>query len=161
MALIEPAALAVAAEDPVVAAALDANRRYVAASRSLPAEDYLRAAYGNDERVPEPMEFAVRAAQTAMRERPCWEADLPVDSLRPTSYPKLVLAGSWESAPADYRSTTGDALVATARVVAERIGASFHRVAGADHSPHQERPDEVNRLLLELWRQADEVGAGR
>jgi pimeloyl-ACP methyl ester carboxylesterase len=43
LALIEPPALAVAAEHPVVAAALEANRRYVAASRSMSAEDYLRA----------------------------------------------------------------------------------------------------------------------
>ena len=158
LALIEPAALAVAADHPVVAAALEANRRYVAASRSMSAEDYLRAAYsGSDEPIPEPFEFALRSAQTAMRERPCWEADVPVDAIRPAKYPKLVLAGTWETAPADYRSTTGDSLVTTARLVAERIGARFHQVAGADHSPHQQRPDEVNALLLHLWKQAADI----
>ncbi|HEX5997487.1 MAG TPA: alpha/beta fold hydrolase, partial [Jiangellales bacterium] len=58
LALIEPSALAVAAEQPVVAAALEANRRHVAASRSMSAEEYLRAAYsGSDEPMPEPFEF--------------------------------------------------------------------------------------------------------
>jgi pimeloyl-ACP methyl ester carboxylesterase len=76
LALIEPAALAVAAEHPVVAAALEANRRYVAASRSMSAEDYLRATFSvGNEPVPQPTEFALRAAQTAMRERPCWEVE--------------------------------------------------------------------------------------
>ncbi|MEU3454591.1 alpha/beta hydrolase [Micromonospora sp. NPDC006766] len=160
LALIEPAALAVTADHPTVAAALEANRRYVAASQSTTAEDYLRASYGaGDERVPEPREFALRAARTAMRERPCWEADVPVNALRPTSYPKMVLAGTWETAPADYRSTTGDALVATAGVIAERIDARFHQIAGADHAPHQQRPDEVNRLLLDLWEQAADRAA--
>ncbi|SCL57665.1 Pimeloyl-ACP methyl ester carboxylesterase [Micromonospora citrea] len=155
LALIEPAALAVAADHPVVSAALEANRRYVAGSRSMSAEDYLRAAYdGSDEPIPEPFEFALRAAQTAQRERPCWEADVPVDALRPAKYPKLVLAGTWETAPADYRSATGESLLATARVVAERIGARFHQVAGADHSPHRQRPEEVNPLLSHLWQEA-------
>ncbi|MFR9774465.1 alpha/beta fold hydrolase [Micromonospora sp. MS34] len=156
LALIEPSALAVAAGQPVVAAALEANRRHVAASRSMSAEEYLRAAYrGSAEPVPEPFEFALRAAETALRERPCWEATVPVDGIRRTGYPKLVLAGTWETAPAEYRAAAGDALVATARTVAERIGAHFHQVAGADHSPHRQHPDEVNRLLLDLWEQAD------
>ncbi|MFG3700721.1 alpha/beta fold hydrolase [Micromonospora sp. NPDC047620] len=160
LALIEPSALAVAADHPVVAAALENNRRYVAASRSMSAEEYLLAAYGPDEHViPEPREFAVRAAETALRERPCWEADLPVDALRPHDYPKLVLAGTWETAQSDYRSSTGEALIVTASIVARRIGARLHRVPGADHAPHQQRPDEVNRLLLQLWDEADDTSA--
>jgi len=160
LALIEPAALAVAAEHPVVAAALDVNRRWVAASRSMSAEEYLRASLGVDnEPVPRPTEFALRAAHTAMRERPCWEAEVPVDAIRPTNYPKLVLAGTWDTAPAEYRAMTGDALVATAMVVAERIGARLHQVAESDHSPHQQRPDEVNQLLLDFWKQADNAEA--
>lgn len=156
LALIEPAALAVAAELPVVAKALQANRRYVADSRTLSAESYLRSAYGA-EAIPEPRDFALRAARTAMRERPCWEADLPVDALGAHDYPKLVLAGRWDTASADYRSRTGEALIATAQLVARRIGGRFHEVPGADHMPHQQRPEEVNRLLLDLWERADEV----
>jgi pimeloyl-ACP methyl ester carboxylesterase len=159
LALIEPSALAVAADHPVVAAALERNRRYVAAARSMSAEDYLRAAY-DGQAIPEPREFAVRAAETALRERPCWEADVPVDALRPHGYPKLALAGTWENARPDYRSDVGEALIVTAGVVASRIGARLHRVPGADHAPHQQRPDEVNRLLLRLWDEADDVAGG-
>ncbi|MFE0588465.1 alpha/beta fold hydrolase [Micromonospora echinospora] len=156
LALIEPSALAVAADHPVVAAALENNRRHVAASRSMSAQEYLSVAYGTDDQaVPQPREFAVRAAETALRERPCWEADLPVDVLRPRDYPKLVLAGTWETAQPDYRSRVGEALIVTASTVARRIGARLHRVPGTDHAPHQQRPEEVNRLLLRLWDAAD------
>ncbi|HEX6968639.1 MAG TPA: alpha/beta hydrolase [Micromonosporaceae bacterium] len=150
LALIEPAALAVAAEHPVVAAALEANRRYVAASRSMSVEDYLRSAFGA-EPIPEPREFALRAARTAMRERPCWEADVPVTALRTHDYPKLVLAGLWDTAAPDYRARIGEPLMVTAEIVARRIGGCFHQIPGADHMVHQQRPDEVNRLLLRLW----------
>ncbi|MEV5765464.1 alpha/beta hydrolase [Micromonospora sp. NPDC052213] len=162
LALIEPSALAVAADHPVVAAALENNRRYVAASRSMSAEEYLLAAYGAGEHaIPEPREFAVRAAGTALRERPCWEADLPVDALRPHDYPKLVLAGTWETAQSAYRSSVGEALIVTAGIVARRIGARLHRVPGADHEPHRQRPNEVNRLLLQLWDEAGTVASTR
>lgn len=156
LALIEPAALAVASELPVVATALGANRRYVAASRALSAESYLRSVFGV-EAIPEPRDFALRAAETAMRERPCWEADVPVADLGAHDFPKLVLAGVWDTASPEYRSRTGEALIATARFVAQRIGGRFHQVARADHMLHQQRPDEVNRLLLELWEQADDT----
>ncbi|MFG3422712.1 alpha/beta fold hydrolase [Micromonospora sp. NPDC048063] len=161
LALIEPSALAVAADHPVVAAALRNNRRYVAAARSMSAEEYLLAAYGADQPVPEPWEFAVRAAGTALRERPCWEADLPVDALRSHDCPKLVLAGTWETAQPDYRSSVGEALIVTAGIVASRIGARLHRVSGADHAPHQQRPEQVNRLLLQLWDEADIAASAR
>jgi pimeloyl-ACP methyl ester carboxylesterase len=156
LALIEPAALAVAAELPVVAAAVRANRRYVAATRTMSAESYLPSAFGA-EAIPEPRHFALRAARTAMRERSCWEADLPVAALAAHDYPKVVLAGAWDTASADYRSRTGEALIATAQLIARRIGGRFHQIPRADHMPHQQNPDDVNRLLVDLWERADEA----
>ncbi|MFC5268187.1 alpha/beta fold hydrolase [Kribbella qitaiheensis] len=153
LALIEPAALAVASSVPVVATALEGNRRYMgAASQSMSAEDYLQVVYG-DQPTPDPYEFTLRAAQTALHERPCWEADVPLDPIRSGAYPKLVLAGTWETAPPDYRAATGEALIATSKFVATQTGAQFTQIPGADHSPHQQRPDQVNPLLLTLWTQ--------
>lgn len=154
LALIEPSALAVAADHPAVAEALEANRRHVAASRSMTEADYLRLVFG-DEPIPEPREFALRGARTALRERPCWEADVPLDPLKARPYPKLVIAGAWDTADPDYRSRTGAALMATAEIVAHRIGGRLHHVPGADHMPHQQRPTEVNHLLRDLWQHAD------
>lgn len=157
LALIEPAALAVASSIPVVATALDGNRRYMAAaSQSMSAEEYLKVVSG-DQPIPEPYEFTLRAAETALHERPCWEADVPLAPIRAAPYPKLVLAGTWETASADYRATAGEALIATSRFIAIQTGATFTQIPATDHSPHQQRPDEVNPLLQALWTQADDT----
>ena len=153
LALIEPAALAVAASEPIVATALEGNRRYMAGAQSMTAEAYLKVVHG-DQPIPEPYEFSLRAAHTALHERPCWEADVPLDPIRSATYPKLVLAGTWETAPPDYRAAAGEALIATSKFIATHTGATFIQVPATDHSPHQQRPDEVNTLLLNLWQQA-------
>lgn len=84
-----------------------------------------------------------------------------MDALAAQDFPKLVLAGLWDVAPAEYRSRTGDALVATGETVARRIRGCFRQVPGADHLLHQQRPEEVNRLLRELWERAEGEGARR
>jgi pimeloyl-ACP methyl ester carboxylesterase len=38
------------------------------------------------------------------------------------------------------------------RSMAGRLGAPFHLIPGAAHSPAAERPDETARVLLEIWR---------
>jgi pimeloyl-ACP methyl ester carboxylesterase len=123
-----------------------------ATSLSMSAEEYLQVVYG-DQPLPEQYEFALRAAHTALHERPCWEADVPLDPIRSASYPKLVLAGTWETAPPEYRAAAGEALIATSKFIATRTGAQFTQIPGADHSPHQQRSDLVNPLLLALWTQ--------
>jgi pimeloyl-ACP methyl ester carboxylesterase len=159
LALIEPAALAVATSDPVVAKSLEGNRRYWPSTQSMTAEEYLKVVWG-DQPVPEPYEWSLRAAGSALHERPCWNADVPLEPLRSATYPKLVLAGTWDTAAPDYRAAAGEALIATSRFIATQTGATFIQVEGADHSPHQQRPDEVNELLLDLWRQADPPSGG-
>jgi len=89
-----------------------------------------------------------------MRERPCWEADVPLDALAAGRYPKLVICGTWENAPAAYGEAAGEALMACAAAVAREIGADLLRVEGASHWPHAERPEVVNSALRRLWRRA-------
>jgi pimeloyl-ACP methyl ester carboxylesterase len=153
LALIEPSCFSVAAHDPTVAAALERMREGV---RNLPedmsAEEYLRlSAEPLGVEVPTPTPLALRAARSAMRERPSWEAEVPVAPLAKASWPKLVISGTWENASPRYLAFAGEPLMACARISAEVIGAEHLRVPGAGHEPHRERPELVNTALHDLW----------
>ncbi|WP_125615254.1 alpha/beta fold hydrolase [Actinomadura sp. WAC 06369] len=102
----------------------------------------------------DPTPARLRAAGAALRERVCWEAPIPVAELAAAPFPKLVLGGTWETAPALYRERGGGPLRACAEVTADRIGARLVRIDGAAHYPHTERPDAVNEQLRTLWTTA-------
>ena len=153
LALIEPAAHRAAAGDAVVAAALGRMRAAIAEAPAMTPQEWLRASTEAVGLPPfDPTPARLRAAATAMRERPCWDAEVPLDALAARPYPKLVICGTWETATAAYRETAGDALVACATVVAREIGADVLCVEGASHWPHAERPETVNAALRRLWR---------
>jgi len=155
LALIEPAAHRAAAGDAVVAAALARMRAAIAEAPATTPRDWLRASTEAVGMPPlDPTPARLRAAATAMRERPCWEADVPLDALAAGRYPKLVICGTWENAPAAYGEAAGEALMACAAAVAREIGADLLRVEGASHWPHAERPEVVNSALRRLWRRA-------
>ncbi|MER7459222.1 alpha/beta hydrolase [Micromonospora sp. NPDC126480] len=158
--LIEPCAHTVAADEPVVARAIEDGRRFMADARRGTPEEYVDVAYG-DRRRPEPADRLLRAARTALHERPCWLADLPTEPLARLDVPKLVIVGGWETVPPGYLPGMADVMRAVCGRVAERIGARLVRVPGAAHEPHREQPDTVNALLAELWSGApDGSGSG-
>jgi pimeloyl-ACP methyl ester carboxylesterase len=151
--LIEPAALRSAEADPVVAMALRGMRAAVAnMPPSLTPAEYLRL---STEAVgiatPEMTPDQLRAARSGMRERPSWDAEVPLEPLASAAWPRLVITGTWETASPQYRAWVGEALMACGRVVAERIGGMLLRVPGAAHEPHREQPAIVNRALRTLW----------
>jgi pimeloyl-ACP methyl ester carboxylesterase len=153
LALIEPSAHRAAARHPAVAAALQRMRSSVARAQETTPKEWLRAsteAVGMEPFPPTPARL--RAAATAMRERPCWDADVPLATLAAAPFPKLVIAGTWEDAPAAYRRAAGEALMACAEVVAGDIGGEILRVKGASHWPQAERPEVVNDALRRIWR---------
>jgi pimeloyl-ACP methyl ester carboxylesterase len=153
LALIEPSAHRAAAHDPVVGAALARMRASVAEAPTMTPREWLRASTEAVGLAPlEPTPDRLRAAATAMRERPCWEAHVPVAELAGAPFPKLVISGTWEGAPAAYREAAAEALMACACVVAGEIGADLLRVEGASHWPHAEQPGAVNAALRRLWR---------
>jgi pimeloyl-ACP methyl ester carboxylesterase len=155
LALIEPSAHRAAARDPVVAAALERMRAAVARAAVMTPEEWLRASTAEVGMRPlEPTPARLRAAATAMRERPCWDMDVPLAELARTPFPKLVISGTWGRAPAVYREAAGNALMACAEVVACDLRADILRVEGASHWPQAERPDIVNRALRSLWLRA-------
>ncbi len=156
LALIEPCAHTVASDDPTVARAIEDGRRFMAGARRGTPEEYVDLAYGGQRR-PEPSERLLRAARTALHERPCWLAELATEPLARANFPKLVIVGGWETAPAGYRPGMADVMRAVCARVADRVGARLVRVPGAAHEPHREQPDTVNALLAELWSTAPEV----
>jgi pimeloyl-ACP methyl ester carboxylesterase len=148
--LIEPCAHTVASGSPVVAAAIEDARRFMAGARQEAPEEYVNLAYQDRPR-PEPAAWLLRAARTALRERPCWLADLATEPLAAGDFPKLVIVGSWETVPAGYRPGMAKVMQAVSEAVAGRIGARLVRVPGAAHEPQREQPERVNELLANFW----------
>ncbi|GGX30340.1 alpha/beta fold hydrolase [Streptomyces noursei] len=154
--LIEPSPLRTAAAHPVVRAAVERIRAAFASAEGageMSAEEYLRQsteAYGM--RPPESTPQLLRAVRSAMRERPVWDARIPLAPLARAQMPKTVVNGTWETAHPDYRAFVGDALAACGEYLANMIGARHVRVPGTDHAPHQDRPEVVNDVLARLWQ---------
>ncbi|MEU2792277.1 alpha/beta hydrolase [Streptomyces sp. NPDC007100] len=149
--LVQPGALRPAEGHPVVAAAL---KRARASAAALPADltpgDFLRASTeGIGLEMPEPTPERLRAAATCMRERPCWDAEIPLAPLAAAPWPKLLVSGDWAGAPALYKEYAGDALVACAEHLATELGAEHLVVPG--YYPHTQQPEQVNAALGALW----------
>ncbi|GIG58805.1 hydrolase [Longispora fulva] len=150
LALIEPAAHQVAADRPVVAAAIAAGRESMAGARRATAEEYLEVVFGDRPR-PGPADWLLRAAHTALHERPCWLADIPTEPLAGAAFPKLVVTGAWDVDVPGYWPGMGVVMKLVGEVVADRIGGRLVRVAGAAHEVQREQPDTTNALLTDLW----------
>lgn len=133
-----------ALDDP----ALSSQARAV---RSAPAGDhYLRASTeGLGMAVPEPTPRRLRAVATSMRERPVWDAEIPLEAIRGAAPPVLVICGTWESAPAAYREHVGLPLMAVAESLTDSLGGRLLRVPG--YYPHTQEPAAVNAALREFW----------
>ncbi|GAA1937356.1 alpha/beta hydrolase [Streptomyces durmitorensis] len=148
--LIQPAAFSAAAGHPVVEAMLERVRGGAALPESVTPEQYLRASTeGLGMAMPEPTPQRLRAVATSMRERPVWEATVPLKPLRAASWPTLVICGTWQDAPEMYRTYAGEPLIACAEAVADAVGARLLRVDG--YYPHTQQPAAVNAALRELW----------
>ncbi|MGI5171643.1 alpha/beta fold hydrolase [Spirillospora sp. CA-253888] len=153
--LIQPGTLRPAAGHPVVDQALERAR---AGTAELPAEmtpqEYLRASTGGiGMPVPQATPERLRAVRTAMRERPCWDADIPLGPLADAPWPKLMISGTWEDAPELYRRYAGEPLIAAAKFIADRIGAGYLKVPG--YYPQVQQPGPVNEALRTLWRRTE------
>ncbi|MEU6965450.1 alpha/beta fold hydrolase [Streptomyces chrestomyceticus] len=151
LSLIQPSAFTAAAHHPVVAGLLDRVRD---GAPSIPdgvtPEQYLRASTeGLEMAMPEPTPRRLRAVATSMRERPVWEAEIPLDSIRGAALPVLVICGTWERAPAAYREHVGLPLMAVAESLTDSLGGRLLRVPG--YYPHTQEPTAVNAALREFW----------
>lgn len=123
----EPGSLRVAAGDPVVDATIAQGEELYRRREEIPPEDFLRlfrsglhSAHETPESLPDWLE---RGARHVMEERPPWEAEIPLDRLAATSFPKLVISGN--HSPAFERMCD---------VLAERLGARREVIEGRGHT---------------------------
>ncbi len=154
LALIEPAAHRAADEHAVVAEAIRAGTVFMDQARQRPAEEYLELVFAAGQPRPEPEEYLQRAAASALHERPCWLAEIPIEQLAAGTYPKLVINGAWDATSPGYLPGAGEVMQVSGRTVAEKIGAEHHEITGAAHDAHKEQPEVVNQLLDSLWQAA-------
>lgn len=156
--LIEPSCYRAVPNDPVLASARAQNLEALAAASRRPpvspAEYLRRSAESLDLPAPEPTPPRLRAAETAMRERPAWDVEVPLEDIGTAPWPKLVICGTWASAPERYRRLGGEPSMACGRAVAQAIGAELVTVRCSAHEPHWEQAEVVNATLLKLWEQA-------
>ena len=93
----EPGCMRVAAGDAAVDAQIAAGELLYERGQELSPLDFLRAfrgGVGSTHETPAQLgEELLHGARLCMRERPPWEADPPLQALRSTSFPKLVISG--------------------------------------------------------------------
>ncbi|MFF2012073.1 alpha/beta fold hydrolase [Streptomyces sp. NPDC058195] len=151
LALIQPSAFTAAAHHPVVASLLDRVRDgAVGVPDGVTPEQYLRASTeGLGMAMPEATPRRLRAVATSMRERPVWEADIPLEAIRGAALPTLVICGTWERAPVAYREHVGLPLMTVAESLTDSLAGRLLRVPG--YYPHTQEPAVVNAALREFW----------
>jgi pimeloyl-ACP methyl ester carboxylesterase len=153
--LIQPGSLRAAQSHPQIAEVLVRNRGAAAQPPvDLSPQHFLELATASvGMPVPEATPARLRAAHTTMHERPCWDAETPLEPLAAAGWPILVVRGDWSGAPAEYRRLAGEPLMIAADVVARATGADLLTVPG--YYPHVQQPDAVNSALRELWGRAE------
>ena len=127
-----------------------------AADNASDAEDYFAgflAAFG----FPPPRERmsrdAFNAAFSSWTERSPAEAEIPLDELAQTSFPKLVVRGTWDHAPDEARRRGRVVFAAVCDVLVERLHAESAEFVGAAHNP-QLLGAAFNDRLRAFWRSA-------
>jgi pimeloyl-ACP methyl ester carboxylesterase len=123
----EPGLLRIAAGEPAVDAMIEQGERLYALGGTIPPSQFLRSfragvhsAHQTPEELPDWLE---RGAEHAARERPPWEAAVPLDVLADAPFPKLVISGGHS-----------EAFEAVCDALAARIGADREIVAGRGHT---------------------------
>jgi pimeloyl-ACP methyl ester carboxylesterase len=139
--VIEPPAFAIAGDDPAV-------REFVAALDDGPAEpraylEYFLPLVGSSVRVPDPLPPHLEASsRAALAERAPEQAEIPLDEIAATPYPKLVVSGGHSKA-----------FDAVCDVLEERLGALRAVLPGAGHwVPRLGEP--LNELLRAFARRS-------
>jgi pimeloyl-ACP methyl ester carboxylesterase len=122
-----------------------------AARDTIPSDDFLRlfrSGTGSSRATPEELpEELLRGAELAMRERPPWEADVPLDRLAAAGFPVLAISGS--------HSPVFEAVCDT---IAESLGGERAVIEGRGHNiPETGAP--YNERLEEFLRSASRASA--
>jgi pimeloyl-ACP methyl ester carboxylesterase len=123
----EPGCFNVAAGYPEVDPVLADGRRLYESGGALGAPRFLRlfreGVHSSHETPDELPDWLERGATLALRERPPWEAEIPLEQIAAAPFPKLVISG--DHSPAFERLCD---------VIAERLGAERAGVPGRGHT---------------------------
>jgi pimeloyl-ACP methyl ester carboxylesterase len=136
--VIEPPAYAVARGNPAVEALVERMAAFWAhADPSVPDRilPEFMVALGFDPPSVELTAKDLAAALTTLREPPPEEADVPLEALTGTDFPKLVVSGAWDTAPQRARETAGRAFAVICDVLEEQLPAERVVFSGAAHDP--------------------------
>ncbi|TML73339.1 MAG: alpha/beta hydrolase [Actinobacteria bacterium] len=117
--------------------------------------DYARrfiTSFGFDEPERRPAGRALRAATASWRERPPWEAAVPLATLEQAPFPMLVVRGAWDVAPPTARRIGRAALHPVCDVLAEHARARTLTVPGTSHAA--QRGVVFNDELHAFWEEA-------
>jgi pimeloyl-ACP methyl ester carboxylesterase len=148
----EPGCFRLAAGHPAVDELIEHGERLYASGELISAPEFLRlfrdgvhSAHETPDELPDWLEHGARLAA---RERPPWEAEVPLDALAAADFPKLVISG--DHSPA---------FECLCDVVATRIGAERAVLAGRGHTiPSLGEP--YNALVHEFMARAELRTAG-
>jgi pimeloyl-ACP methyl ester carboxylesterase len=120
----EPGCLRVAAGNPAVDEMIANGELLFTRAEEIPSEDFLRmfrggagSAYGTPDEVPPEL---LHGVELLKRERPPWEADIPLDTLAAVGFPVLVLSGGHSPAFEAVADALADALSAERGVIRGR-----------------------------------------
>jgi pimeloyl-ACP methyl ester carboxylesterase len=120
----EPGCLRVAAGNPAVDEMIANGERLFSHASEIPSEDFLRmfrggagSAYGTPEDLPEEL---VHGVELLKRERPSWEAEIPLEALASAGFPVLVLSGAHSPAFEAVSDALAQALAAEREVIPGR-----------------------------------------
>ena len=123
----EPGCLTVAAGTPEVDRMIADGTRLFEHAESIPSEDFLRlfrggagSAYGTPEQLPDQL---LNGVELLKRERPPWEAEIPLDRLAAAGFPVLVLSGGHSPA-----------FEAVCDALADGLGADREVIRGRGHT---------------------------
>ncbi len=120
----EPGCLRVAAGDPAVDEMISNGELLFAHAPDIPSEEFLRmfrggagSAYGTPEDLPEEL---LHGVELLKRERPSWEADIPLETLAAAAFPALILSGGHSPAFEAVSDALADALSAEREMIRGR-----------------------------------------
>jgi pimeloyl-ACP methyl ester carboxylesterase len=120
----EPGSLQLAAGNPAVDEMIANGNRLFSGADKLPSEDFLRlfrGGAGSSHTTPDELsEDLARGVELLKRERPSWEAEIPLDQLASGGFPILVLSGGHSPAFEAVSDALADAVSAERAVIRGR-----------------------------------------
>jgi pimeloyl-ACP methyl ester carboxylesterase len=140
--IIEPPAFGIAMNEPLVESAMQHYAAvYATGTSATPHQFYANFTGRDPTKLPSLSEDDIRAIRSTMTERPPWEADIALEEMVHTTYPKLVVSGGRQRNPRQM------AFVKICDILERQLRAQRLVFEGATHNPQLEQPEQFNTAL--------------